>query len=152
MLIKLREKWDESIVVYAAEKEKTNGNDTKVLILISLIILSDLSTIQFRFSFKGHKSLEYYCLEINLASISICYNCFCDDSNDIFVAEPWEIIRKEIFPRNSENVVEAFDSEQTNRQTNSITQGQNIYKAVPSLARTPEQITFVCFLCLTGIQ
>jgi hypothetical protein len=40
--------------------------------LISLIILSDLSTIQFRLAFKdkGHKSLEYCCLVIHLIA---CY-------------------------------------------------------------------------------
>jgi hypothetical protein len=39
--------------------------------LISLIILSDLSTIQFRLAFKdkGHKSLEYCCLLIHLTSV-----------------------------------------------------------------------------------
>jgi hypothetical protein len=60
-----------------AEKEKTN--DTKVIkdqtycifFIISLIILSDLSTTQFRLIFKdkGHKSLEYCCLVIHLTSV-----------------------------------------------------------------------------------
>jgi hypothetical protein len=31
---------------------------------------SDLSTIQFRLIFKGHKSLEYWCLVIHLTSVS----------------------------------------------------------------------------------
>jgi hypothetical protein len=31
---------------------------------------SDLSTIQFRLIFKGHKSLEYWCLVIHLTSLS----------------------------------------------------------------------------------
>ena len=59
---------------YTAENEKTN--DTKVIknrttaFLISLIILSDLSTMQTRLTFKGHKSLEFCCLVIHLTSIS----------------------------------------------------------------------------------
>ena len=40
--------------------------------LISLIILNDLSTIQFRLPFKGHKSLEY-CLVLHLTSVSTIY-------------------------------------------------------------------------------
>jgi hypothetical protein len=41
--------------------------------------LSDLSTIQFRVTFKGHKSLEYCCLVMNFAPVStISYG----DSND----------------------------------------------------------------------
>ena len=31
---------------------------------------SDLSTIQFRLIFKGHKSLEYWCLVLHLTSVS----------------------------------------------------------------------------------
>jgi hypothetical protein len=59
---------------YTAEYEKTN--DTKVIknrtycIFNYLIILSDLSTMQSRLTFKGHKSLEFCCLVIHLTSIS----------------------------------------------------------------------------------
>jgi hypothetical protein len=42
--------------------------------LISLIILSDLSTMQSRLIFKGHKSLEYCCLVIHLTSVSTISN------------------------------------------------------------------------------
>jgi hypothetical protein len=44
--------------------------------MISLIVLSDLSTIQFRLAFKdkGHKSLEYCCLySINAYVSTISY-------------------------------------------------------------------------------
>jgi hypothetical protein len=72
---------------YMAGKEKTNN--TKVIkvkciaFLISLIILSDLWTIQFRLSFKGHKSLEYCCLVIHLTSVSII--SFAESDGGIFV-------------------------------------------------------------------
>jgi hypothetical protein len=78
---------------YTAEKEKTN--DTKVIkdqtfFIISLIILSDLSTIQFRLTFidKGHKSLEYCCLVIHLTSVNTIYY---DESNGgIFIQRRFE--------------------------------------------------------------
>jgi hypothetical protein len=44
---------------------------------------SDLSTIQFRLIFKGHKSLEYWCLVIHLTSvITISY---AESNGDIFI-------------------------------------------------------------------
>ena len=41
---------------------------------------SDLSTIQFRLIFKGHKSLEYWCLVTHLTSVSTISNA---ESNDV---------------------------------------------------------------------
>ena len=38
--------------------------------LATIRTASDLSTIQFRLIFKGHKSLEYWCLVIHLTSVS----------------------------------------------------------------------------------
>ena len=86
---------------YTAEKEKTNN--TKVIkvkciaFLISLIILSDLSTIQFRLTFKGHKSLEYCCLVIHLTSVSTISYAESNGGK----AES-EINWKENFPRKKE--------------------------------------------------
>ena len=39
-------------------------------LLSTIRTASDFSTIQFRFIFKGHKSLEYGCLVIHLTSVS----------------------------------------------------------------------------------
>jgi hypothetical protein len=112
---------------YTAEKEKTNN--TKVIkvkciaFLISLIFLGDLSTIQFRLTFKGHKSLEYCCLVIHSTSVSII--SYAESNRGIFVLigpywahktrdktqqkvnrESPRLIRKKTFleKRNSENV------------------------------------------------
>ena len=38
--------------------------------IVDIRTASDFSTIQFRFIFKGHKSLEYGCLVIHLTSVS----------------------------------------------------------------------------------
>ena len=51
--------------------------------LISLIILSDLSTMQSRLIFKGHKSLEYCCLVIHLTSVSTISNA--ESNGGIFI-------------------------------------------------------------------
>ena len=117
---------------YTAEKEKTNN--TKVIkvkciaFLISLIILGDLSTIQFRLTFKGHKSLEYCCLVIHSTSVSII--SYAESNGGIFVLigpywahktrdkaqqkvnrESPRLIRKKTFleKRNSENVKDYFE-------------------------------------------
>jgi hypothetical protein len=66
---------------YTAENEKTN--DTKV---ISLIILSDLSTMQPRLTFKGHKALARIllrCLVIHLTSISTI--SYAESNGGVFV-------------------------------------------------------------------
>jgi hypothetical protein len=44
---------------------------------------SDLSTIQFRLIFKGHKSLEYWCLVIHLTSVSTI--SYAESNGDIFI-------------------------------------------------------------------
>ena len=44
---------------------------------------SDLSTIQFRLTFKGHISTEYCCLVMNLASISTI--SYADSNDGIFL-------------------------------------------------------------------
>ena len=77
---------------YTAEKEKTNdttesyeGSNVLHFFIISLIILSDLSTIQFRLIFKdkGHKSLEYCCLVIHLTSASTI--SYAESNGGIFI-------------------------------------------------------------------
>jgi hypothetical protein len=90
--------------------------------LISLIILSDLWTIQFRLSFKGHKCLEYCCLVIHLTSVVSIISYA--ESIGIFVLigriKPEirrskksivRLIRKKTFleKRNSENVKDYFE-------------------------------------------
>jgi hypothetical protein len=45
--------------------------------------LSDLSTIQFRLIFKGHKSLEYWCLVIYLTSVSSI--SYAESNGGIFI-------------------------------------------------------------------
>jgi hypothetical protein len=58
---------------YTAEKEKLTIRKLlrvkRNAFLISLIILSDLSTIQSRLTFEGHKSLKYCCLVMYLTSL-----------------------------------------------------------------------------------
>jgi hypothetical protein len=51
----------------------------------SLIILSNLSTIQFRLAFKdkGHKSLEYCCLVIHLTFLSTI--SYAESNGGIFI-------------------------------------------------------------------
>jgi hypothetical protein len=44
---------------------------------------SDLSTIQFRLIFKGHKSLEYLCLVIHLTSVSTI--SYAESNGGIFI-------------------------------------------------------------------
>jgi hypothetical protein len=44
---------------------------------------SDLSTIQFRLIFKGHKSLEYWCLVIDLTSVGTI--SYAESNGDIFI-------------------------------------------------------------------
>jgi hypothetical protein len=44
---------------------------------------SDLSTIQFRLIFKGHKSLEYWCLIIHLKSVSTI--SYAESNGGIFI-------------------------------------------------------------------
>ena len=44
---------------------------------------SDLSTIQFRLIFKGHKSLEYWCLVIHLTSLSTI--SYAESNGGIFI-------------------------------------------------------------------
>ena len=44
---------------------------------------SDLSTIQFRLIFKGHKSLEYWCLVIHLTSVSTI--SYAESNGGIFI-------------------------------------------------------------------
>jgi hypothetical protein len=61
-------------LVYGRKRENQwyqsyQGSNVRHLFIISLIILSDLSTIQLAFKDKGHKSLEYCCLVIHLTSI-----------------------------------------------------------------------------------
>jgi hypothetical protein len=63
-------------LVYGRKRENQwyqsyQGSNILHFFIISLIILSDLSTTQFRsiFKDKGHKSLEYCCLVIHLTSV-----------------------------------------------------------------------------------
>ena len=63
-------------LVYGRKRENQRyqsyqGSNVLHFFIISLIILSDLSTIQFHLIFKdkGHKSLEYCCLVIHLTSV-----------------------------------------------------------------------------------
>jgi hypothetical protein len=63
-------------LVYGRKRENQwyqsyQGSNVLHFFIISLKILSDLSTIQFRLTFKdkGHKSLEYCCLVIHLTSV-----------------------------------------------------------------------------------
>jgi hypothetical protein len=86
ILSKRREKWDE----YTGRRPKTRKPTIPKLwrikwtaFLISLIILSELSTIQFRLTFKGHKSLEYCCLVIHLTSVSTI--SYAESNGGIFV-------------------------------------------------------------------
>jgi hypothetical protein len=44
---------------------------------------SDLLTIQFRLIFKGHKSLEYWCLVIHLKSVSTI--SYAESNGGIFI-------------------------------------------------------------------
>ena len=55
------------------------------IIVISLIILNDLSTIQFRLAFKdkGHQLLEYYCLVIHLTSVGTI--SYTESNGGIFI-------------------------------------------------------------------
>ena len=68
---------------YTAENEKSN--DTKVInaFLISLIILSNLSTMQSRLTFNSHKKLELCCLVIHLTFISTI--SYAESNGGIFV-------------------------------------------------------------------
>jgi hypothetical protein len=59
------------------------GSNVLHFFIISLIILSDLSTIQFRLIFKGHKSLEYWCLVIHLTSVSTI--SYAESNGGIFI-------------------------------------------------------------------
>ena len=64
------------IYFFAKIKAFYNGN---CLLFILPKDLSGLSTIQFRLSFKGHKSLEYCCLEIQtfkLHDLGIFFPCW----------------------------------------------------------------------------
>jgi hypothetical protein len=55
-------------------------------LVILLNILSDLSTIQFRLTFKGHKSLECCCLVIsNIHLTSVSTISYAESSGGIFV-------------------------------------------------------------------
>jgi hypothetical protein len=45
---------------------------------------SDLLTIQFRLIFKGHKSLEYWCLVIHLKSVSTIIS-YAESNGGIFI-------------------------------------------------------------------
>ena len=51
--------------------------------LSTICIASDLSTIQFRLIFKGHKALEYWCLVIHLTSVSTI--SYAESNSGIFI-------------------------------------------------------------------
>jgi hypothetical protein len=51
--------------------------------LLTMHTASDLSTIQFRLIFKGHKSLEYCCLVIHLTSVSTI--SYAESNGGIFI-------------------------------------------------------------------
>jgi hypothetical protein len=55
--------------------------------MISLIILSNVSTIQFRLAFKdkGHKSLEYWGLVIHLPSVRLSTISYAESNGGIFI-------------------------------------------------------------------
>jgi hypothetical protein len=77
ILSRWREKWDESTGIWPKKRKPTIpklSTIKRTAFLISLIILSDLSTIQFRLAFKdkGRKSLEYCCLYTVVVYFSPC--------------------------------------------------------------------------------
>ena len=83
-------KRDESTGIRPKKREplipKFNMKDQTYCIFYNwLIILSDLSTIQFRLIFqdKGHKSLEYCCLVIHLTSVSTI--SYAESNGGIFI-------------------------------------------------------------------
>ena len=55
-----------SLLRHYKYKDKRSASDLSTIVRTA----SDLSTIQFRLIFKGHKSLEYWCLVIHLTSVS----------------------------------------------------------------------------------
>jgi hypothetical protein len=76
ILSKWRETWDESTGIGLKKRKPTIPKLSRIKPTAFFIIswinnLSDLSTIQFRLIFKGHKWLEYWCLLIHLTSVSI---------------------------------------------------------------------------------
>jgi hypothetical protein len=83
-------KWDESTGIRPKKRKLTIPKLSRIkrvlhFYIISLIILSDLWTIQFRLAFKdkGHKSLEYCCLVIHLTSISAV--SYAESNGGIFI-------------------------------------------------------------------
>jgi hypothetical protein len=54
-----------------------------ILVIISWIILSDLSTISLGLKYKVHKSLEYCCLVLHLTSVSKI--CYAESNSGIFI-------------------------------------------------------------------
>ena len=62
--LKIQSGGDENQGIYFMWPNSTNTVQNYTKLFISPKDLSGLSTIQFRLSFKSHKSLEYCCLEI----------------------------------------------------------------------------------------
>ena len=57
----------------------------KLYLVRYILTVSDLSTIQFRLIFKGHKSLEYWCLALVIHLTSVSTISYAESNGDIFI-------------------------------------------------------------------